>query len=106
MRNQKPAISSKSQVRTVNDADWPRPLLAAARAAATVALSLSSSWYKDGEQIVASVPGYIVLKGRDLRIVANEFNEGVYTCRVHRGGNVVSSNSWAVHLKPLQPNNS
>lgn len=94
---------------TVSDADWPRPELAAAAAAAVTVvlfLSLSSSWYKDGEQIVASVPGYIVLKGRDLRIVANEFNEGVYTCRIHRGGSVVSSNSWAVHLKPPQPTNS
>ncbi|KAK7879921.1 hypothetical protein WMY93_033422 [Mugilogobius chulae] len=24
-------------------------------------------------------PGHIVMKGRDLRIVANEFNEGTYT---------------------------
>lgn len=77
-----------------------------AATASVIAVFVSSSWYKDGEQIVASVPGYIVLKGRDLRIVANEFNEGVYTCRVHRGGNVVSANSWAIHLKPLQPINS
>ncbi|KAM9734292.1 matrix metallopeptidase 23bb [Menidia menidia] len=59
------------------------------------------SWYKDGEQILASVPGYIVMTDRELRIVANEFNEGVYTCRVHRGGGVWAS-SWAVRLRPDQ----
>ncbi|CAG02138.1 unnamed protein product, partial [Tetraodon nigroviridis] len=57
------------------------------------------SWYKDGEQILASIPGYIVVKDRDLRIIANEFNEGVYTCRVHRRGDAVSANSWAIRLK-------
>ncbi|CDQ69256.1 unnamed protein product [Oncorhynchus mykiss] len=64
------------------------------------------SWYKDGEQLLISIPGYIIMKGRDLRIVANEFNEGTYTCRVHRSGNVVSANSWAIRLKPEQPSNS
>lgn len=70
--------------------------------------SLSSlrSWYKDGEQLVTSIPGYIVMKDRDLRIVANEFNEGTYTCRVHRRGNVVSANSWAIRLKPERSSNS
>lgn len=64
------------------------------------------SWYKDGEQLVTSIPGYIVMKDRDLRIVANEFNEGTYTCRVHRRGNVVSANSWAIRLKPERSSNS
>ncbi|XP_013884198.1 matrix metallopeptidase 23bb isoform X3 [Austrofundulus limnaeus] len=64
------------------------------------------SWYKDGEQILTSVPGYIVMKNRDLRIVANEFNVGVYTCRVHRRGDIVSANSWAIRLKPEPPSNS
>ncbi|XP_034404400.1 matrix metallopeptidase 23bb [Cyclopterus lumpus] len=64
------------------------------------------SWYKDGEQILTSVPGYIVMKDRDLRIVANEFNEGVYTCRIHRRGDIVSANSWAILLKPEQPSNN
>ena len=64
------------------------------------------SWYKDNEQILSSVPGYIVMKDRDLRIVANEFNEGVYTCRIHRRGEVVSANSWLIRLKPEQPSNS
>ncbi|CAK6979946.1 matrix metallopeptidase 23bb isoform X1 [Scomber scombrus] len=64
------------------------------------------SWYKDGEQILNSIPGYIVMKDRDLRIVANEFNEGVYTCRIHRRGDIVSANSWAIRLKPEQPSNS
>lgn len=67
---------------------------------------VSSSWYKDGEQILTSIPGYIVMKDRDLRIVANEFNEGVYTCRIHRRGDIVSANSWAIRLKPEQPSNS
>ncbi|XP_021418891.1 matrix metalloproteinase-23 [Oncorhynchus mykiss] len=56
------------------------------------------SWYKDGEQLVISIPGYITMKDRDLRVVANEFNEGTYTCRVNRGGNVVSANSWVIRL--------
>ncbi|XP_077961247.1 matrix metallopeptidase 23bb isoform X4 [Gasterosteus aculeatus] len=64
------------------------------------------SWYKDGEQILNSIPGYIMVKDRDLRIVANEFNEGVYTCRIHRGGDIVSANSWSIRLKPEQPTNS
>ncbi|KAM8822177.1 matrix metallopeptidase 23bb [Synchiropus picturatus] len=58
------------------------------------------SWFRDGEQISASVPGYIVMKDRDLRIVANEFTEGVYTCRLQRRGDVLSANSWAIRLKP------
>uniref|UniRef100_A0A3Q4MGD2 Matrix metallopeptidase 23bb n=1 Tax=Neolamprologus brichardi TaxID=32507 RepID=A0A3Q4MGD2_NEOBR len=69
-------------------------------------LWFSCSWYKDGEQILSSIPGYIVMKDRDLRIVANEFNEGVYTCRVHRRGDIVSANSWAIRLKPEQASNS
>ncbi|CAB1348467.1 unnamed protein product, partial [Coregonus sp. 'balchen'] len=60
----------------------------------------------DGEQLLLSIPGYIIMKDRDLRIVANEFNEGTYTCRIHRSGNVVSANSWAIRLKPEQPSNS
>lgn len=67
---------------------------------------VSCSWYKDGEQILNSIPGYIVMKDRDLRIIANEFNEGVYTCRIHRRGDIVSANSWAIRLKPEQPSNS
>uniref|UniRef100_A0A3Q3D7E2 Matrix metallopeptidase 23bb n=1 Tax=Hippocampus comes TaxID=109280 RepID=A0A3Q3D7E2_HIPCM len=55
------------------------------------------SWYKDGERIAASVPGHIALKGRDLRIVANEFNEGVYTCRL--GGRGPAADSWSVRLR-------
>ncbi len=64
------------------------------------------SWYKDGEQLLTSIPGYIVIKDRDLRLVANEFNEGTYTCRIHRRGNVVSANSWAIRLKPEQSSNN
>ncbi|XP_049581986.1 matrix metallopeptidase 23bb isoform X2 [Syngnathus scovelli] len=57
------------------------------------------SWYKDGERIAASVPGHIALKGRDLRIVANEFNEGVYTCHLHGRGGAPAANSWSVRLR-------
>ncbi|KAM9813132.1 matrix metallopeptidase 23bb isoform 2-T5 [Syngnathus typhle] len=57
------------------------------------------SWYKDGERIAASVPGHIALKGRDLRIVANEFNEGVYTCHLHGRGRASAANSWSVRLR-------
>ncbi|KAG5836988.1 hypothetical protein ANANG_G00234480 [Anguilla anguilla] len=64
------------------------------------------SWYKDGELLSTSIPGYIIIKDRDLRIVANEFNEGTYTCRVRRRGNVVSANSWAIRLKPEHSSNS
>ncbi|KTG42056.1 hypothetical protein cypCar_00018404 [Cyprinus carpio] len=46
------------------------------------------------------------LYDRDLRLVANEFNEGTYTCRIHRRGNVVSANSWAIRLKPEQSSNN
>ena len=67
---------------------------------------LAVSWYKDGEQLLTSIPGYIIMKDRDLRIVANEFNEGIYTCRVHRSGNIVSANSWAIRLKPEQSSNT
>ncbi|XP_023677361.2 matrix metallopeptidase 23bb isoform X1 [Paramormyrops kingsleyae] len=56
-------------------------------------------WYKDGELLASSVPGYIAMKGHELRIVANEFNEGTYTCRLLRRGNVVSANSWTIRLK-------
>ncbi|MBN3298556.1 MMP23 protein, partial [Amia calva] len=63
------------------------------------------SWYKDGELLSSSVPGYITVNSRDLRIVANEFNEGQYTCRVHRSGSIITSNSWIIRLKP-EPSNS
>ncbi|KAM9820280.1 matrix metallopeptidase 23bb [Neosynchiropus ocellatus] len=62
------------------------------------------SWFRDGEQISASIPGYIIMKDRDLRIVANEFTEGVYTCRLQHRGDVVSANSWAIRLKPERSN--
>ncbi|KAK3570278.1 hypothetical protein QTP86_017207 [Hemibagrus guttatus] len=63
-------------------------------------------WYKDGEQLLTSIPGYIAIKDRNLRIVANEFNEGTYTCQIHRRGSVISANSWAIRLKPERPSNN
>lgn len=63
-------------------------------------------WYKDGEQLLTSIPGYISIKDRNLRIVANEFNEGTYTCQIHRRGSVISANSWAIRLKPEHPSNN
>ncbi|XP_053478711.1 matrix metallopeptidase 23bb isoform X1 [Ictalurus furcatus] len=63
-------------------------------------------WYKDGEQLLTSIPGYIAIKDRNLRIVANEFNEGTYTCQIHRRGSVISANSWAIRLKPEHPSNN
>lgn len=41
-----------------------------------------------------------------MRLVANEFNEGTYTCRIHRRGNIVSANSWAIRLKPERSSNN
>ncbi|CAL1571230.1 unnamed protein product [Knipowitschia caucasica] len=53
-------------------------------------------WYKDGELILGSVKGHIEVKGRDLRIVANEFNEGSYTCR---HGNQGPASSWDIRVQ-------
>ncbi|XP_069053418.1 matrix metallopeptidase 23bb isoform X2 [Lepisosteus oculatus] len=58
------------------------------------------SWYKDGELLSSSVPGYISMKNHELRIVANEFNEGQYTCRILRQGTIITANSWIIRLKP------
>ncbi|XP_077578829.1 matrix metallopeptidase 23bb [Stigmatopora nigra] len=57
-----------------------------------------ASWYKDGERIGASVPGHIALRGRHLRIVANEYNQGVYTCRDPRRQSPHAAESWSVRL--------
>ncbi|KAG2462637.1 MMP23 protein, partial [Polypterus senegalus] len=57
------------------------------------------SWYKDGELLSRSVPGQITLKKQELHIIANEFNEGQYTCRIHRGRSAVKGNSWLIRVK-------
>ncbi|XP_028321054.1 matrix metallopeptidase 23bb [Gouania willdenowi] len=57
-------------------------------------------WFKDGERLL-TVPGYILVTGRILRIVANEFTVGVYTCRSLRRRHTPSANGWLVRLQPL-----
>nr|XP_005996815.1 PREDICTED: matrix metalloproteinase-23-like isoform X2 [Latimeria chalumnae] len=61
------------------------------------------SWYKDGELLSQSVPGYITVKNQDLSIVANEFNEGQYTCQIRRRSATIRANSWLIKVK--QENN-
>uniref|UniRef100_A0A8C4X5Y1 Matrix metallopeptidase 23bb n=1 Tax=Erpetoichthys calabaricus TaxID=27687 RepID=A0A8C4X5Y1_ERPCA len=57
------------------------------------------SWYKDGELLSRSVPGQITLKKQELHIIANEFNEGQYTCRIHHSRSAVKGNSWLIRVK-------
>ncbi|MGH0128198.1 UNVERIFIED_CONTAM: hypothetical protein FKN15_044846 [Acipenser sinensis] len=64
------------------------------------------SWYKDGELLAASVPGYLTLKKQNLSIIVNEFNEGQYTCHIHRGQTVVKANSWLIKIKREHDGNS
>ncbi|XP_072897773.1 matrix metallopeptidase 23bb isoform X3 [Hemitrygon akajei] len=61
--------------------------------------SLKVSWYKDGELLANSVPGYIIVKGQNLSIVANEYNEGLYTCRIQRKNTTFQANSWWIRVK-------
>ncbi|XP_059844274.1 matrix metallopeptidase 23bb isoform X2 [Hypanus sabinus] len=61
--------------------------------------SLKVSWYKDGELLANSIPGYIIVKGQNLSIVANEYNEGLYTCRIHRKNTTFQANSWWIRVK-------
>ncbi|CAM9942304.1 unnamed protein product [Lampetra fluviatilis] len=57
------------------------------------------SWYKDGEWLEASVPGRLTMSGRELRLVANEVNEGEYTCTLARGASEMRANAWRIVLK-------
>lgn len=57
------------------------------------------SWYKDGELLADSVPGYFMVKGQGLSIVANEYNEGLYTCQVQRKTKTIQANSWWIRVK-------
>ncbi|XP_078420476.1 matrix metallopeptidase 23bb [Cetorhinus maximus] len=60
---------------------------------------LNVSWYKDGELLANSVPGYFVVKDQDLSIVANEYNEGLYTCQIQRKMLTLQANSWWIRVK-------
>ncbi|XP_043926129.1 matrix metalloproteinase-23-like [Protopterus annectens] len=56
-------------------------------------------WYKNGELLSQSVPGYITLRNKDLSIIANELNEGEYTCKICRRNTTVRSHSWLIKLQ-------
>ncbi|XP_042316368.1 matrix metalloproteinase-23-like [Sceloporus undulatus] len=60
---------------------------------------LKVSWYKDGEPLSRSVPGFELLPSQDLRIVATEFSEGRYACMVRRGIRTLWVKSWQIKLK-------
>ncbi|XP_060690582.1 matrix metallopeptidase 23bb isoform X2 [Hemiscyllium ocellatum] len=60
---------------------------------------LNVSWYKDGELLANSVPGYFIVKNQDLSIVANEFNEGLYTCQIRQKTLTIQANSWWIRVK-------
>ncbi|XP_072428219.1 matrix metallopeptidase 23bb isoform X2 [Chiloscyllium punctatum] len=63
------------------------------------ATPLNVSWYKDGELLASSVPGYFIVKNQDLSIVANEFNEGLYTCQIRQKTLTIQANSWWIRVK-------
>ncbi|XP_006642143.1 matrix metalloproteinase-23 isoform X1 [Lepisosteus oculatus] len=56
-------------------------------------------WYKDGELLEYSYPGYISLKDDHISIVANAINEGTYTCIVRKNNKVLTSFSWRVRVR-------
>ncbi|XP_054838687.1 matrix metalloproteinase-23-like [Eublepharis macularius] len=60
---------------------------------------LQVSWYKDGEPLSHSLPGFELLPSQDLRVVATEFSEGRYACLIRHGGTTLRINSWQVKLK-------
>ncbi|XP_038673103.1 matrix metallopeptidase 23bb [Scyliorhinus canicula] len=60
---------------------------------------LNVSWYKDGELLANSVPGYFIVKDQDLSIVANVYNEGLYTCQIQRKTSTIQANSWWIRVK-------
>ncbi|XP_077204255.1 matrix metalloproteinase-23-like isoform X2 [Paroedura picta] len=61
--------------------------------------NLQVSWYKDGEPVFRSLPGFELLPNRDLRVVATESSEGRYACLIRRGAQTLRVNSWQVKLK-------
>ncbi|CAM4713319.1 hypothetical protein PO909_017731 [Leuciscus waleckii] len=56
-------------------------------------------WYKDGELLEFSHPGYISLKDDHITIVANAINEGTYTCVVRKKNKVLTTYSWRVRVR-------
>ncbi|KAK6472324.1 matrix metalloproteinase-23-like [Huso huso] len=56
-------------------------------------------WYKNGELLENSYPGYISLKDDHLSIVANGINEGTYTCIVKKHNKVLTTYTWKVRVR-------
>uniref|UniRef100_A0AAY4B0T9 Matrix metallopeptidase 23B n=2 Tax=Denticeps clupeoides TaxID=299321 RepID=A0AAY4B0T9_9TELE len=56
-------------------------------------------WYKDGELLEFSHPGYISMRGDQISIIANAINEGTYTCVVRRKDKVLTNYSWRVRVR-------
>ncbi|XP_029911826.1 matrix metalloproteinase-23 [Myripristis murdjan] len=56
-------------------------------------------WYKDGELLEFSRPGYISLTDDHISIVANAINEGTYTCIVRKKNKVLTNYSWRVRVR-------
>ncbi|XP_060098717.1 matrix metalloproteinase-23-like [Heteronotia binoei] len=57
------------------------------------------SWYKDGEPLYRSLPGFELLPNQDLHIIATELSEGRYACLIRHAGRTLRVNSWQVKLK-------
>ncbi|KAJ3589703.1 hypothetical protein NHX12_010546 [Muraenolepis orangiensis] len=57
------------------------------------------SWYKDGELLEASRPGYILLTADRISIMANAINEGTYTCVVRKKDKILTNYSWRVRVR-------
>ncbi|XP_078281599.1 matrix metalloproteinase-23 isoform X1 [Rhinoraja longicauda] len=56
-------------------------------------------WYKDGELLEYSYPGYLYMRGNKLSIIANAINEGVYMCVVKKGNKILTKYSWLLKIK-------
>ncbi|KAL2103900.1 hypothetical protein ACEWY4_000768 [Coilia grayii] len=56
-------------------------------------------WYKDGELLEFSHPGYISLADDRISVIANAINEGTYTCIVRKKNKVLTNYSWKVRVR-------
>lgn len=56
-------------------------------------------WYKDGELLEYSHPGYITIEDDRISLVANAINEGTYTCIVRKKTRVLTNYSWKVRVR-------